>query len=343
MPTPRPEHLATAGRLTVATVPMSEWDAALAALPGRTVFHGADYLGVLAEHHGLEPLLVRVDEAGRCVALWPCLVQRKGPLRVLGSPLSGWCTPYMGPVLAPGAEAARVVRAVLDSRVLGRSSYFEVRVLAGAGDCDLTPFGFTRRLDFETYVLDVDRAEDELTRNLHYECRRMVKRARQRGIEVRAETDVGFVDEFMAMSEQVFARWGKRPQYDGEFLRRLWRRLSPSGSVLALSSWLDGKRLTTYFLLRDAQTMYACYAASWDAARPTGSGNLTQWEAILAAKRGGLRHYDFISASGSAGAFKATFGPERRLAATHWSKAGSRLEAALKDVYEEFLRFRRGA
>jgi CelD/BcsL family acetyltransferase involved in cellulose biosynthesis len=342
MSTLRAEGVVTAGRPAVATVPMSEWNGALAVLAGRTVFHGGDYLQALAEHHGLEPLLVRVDEGGHCVALWPCLVQRKGPLRVVGSPLSGWCTPYMGPVLAPGVDAARVVRAVLDSRVLGRPSYFEVRVLARA-HADLTPLGFTKRLDFETYVLDLDRSEDELIRNLDYECRRLVKKARQRGIEVRPETDAGFVDEFMAMSEQVFARWGKRPQYDGAFLRRVWQRLSPSGSVLALTSWLDGKRLTTYFLLRDAHTMYACFAASWDAARATGSGNLTQWEAILAAKRGGLRHYDFVSASGSAGAFKATFGPDSRLAATHWSRAGSRLEAALKDVYEEFLRFRRGA
>lgn len=74
-----------------------------------------------------------------------------------------------------------------------------------------------------------------------------------------------------------------------------------------------------------------------------GPNNLLQWQAILEAKRMGLRTYGFISASGSASIFEKSFGPRTVVTSTTWSRSRTYVETVLEEVYERHLRWRRGA
>jgi CelD/BcsL family acetyltransferase involved in cellulose biosynthesis len=324
-------------------VPMPAWDGVLAGFPQHTLFHRACWLRLLAECHRGEPWLARVDEGGNCVAAWPAIALRRGPFRILGSPLPGWNTPFLGPLFADGADVPAILAAVQQRRTLGRVAYQELRVLESAVPVDLAPFGFQRLGHYDTLYLDLARSEEELFAGMKRQCKQQVRKARHERVEVREEPDAAFADEFAAMAAEVFGKWGKRPQFDAGTVRSAWRHLAPSGAIRALSAFRDGRRLSTYVLLQDGHTMYAWLAASWQEARQFSAGSLVQWEAIAAAKRAGLRRYDFVSNSGSAGEFKAAFGGESCRAASHWGRSGSPMVAALKRIYEGFLRFRRGA
>src|SRR5688572_28128164 len=107
----------------------SDWDVLLSSFPHRTVFHSLGWLAVLQATHGLKMLLVKARVGNRCVGLWPLLQMRKGPLKIIGSPLPGWSTPYLGPLLDESTPARGVLTALLDHRLLRGSAYFACKVM----------------------------------------------------------------------------------------------------------------------------------------------------------------------------------------------------------------------
>ena len=75
----------------VAEASVHDWDRLLDQLPWHSVFHTLPWFRVLKGVHGAKVRLAYAhDGAGRCAAVWPVFVMRKGMLRILGSPVPGW-------------------------------------------------------------------------------------------------------------------------------------------------------------------------------------------------------------------------------------------------------------
>jgi CelD/BcsL family acetyltransferase involved in cellulose biosynthesis len=327
--------------LVVGELAEPAWDAAVAALPGRTVFHHSGWLNTLTESYGARLHRLAVHDGGACVAVWPVLVVRKGPLRVTGSPLAGWNTPYLGPVLAPGADPAAVVAAVMATPIFRRASYAEVRVSAAEAGVDLSADGFERSLDFETLVLDLAPGGDALWTALPGKTRNTVRKGEKNGFEVVVEDGDEFVDDFIAMATEVFGRWGKKPPFDRSFLATAVKRLAPAGQLTAFTARRDGVREATIVFLHDDVTAYYWMGASFDRVRSLAPNSLLLWEAIRWSADHGLGRVDFVSASGNAGDFKRGFGPTPMVASQHWTRSRSGIEAFMKDTYARLARRRR--
>src|SRR4051794_5591974 len=97
-----------------------QWAEWLAYFPEHTVFHTLAWLQAVAAAHDLDLILMASTMAGYCAAVWPCLVMRKGPFRIVGSPLPGWSTPYLGPLFAQEVDEAQALRSMLGHPALKR-------------------------------------------------------------------------------------------------------------------------------------------------------------------------------------------------------------------------------
>ena len=319
----------------------SAWTELWSQMPDRTVFHSLPWLETIEEAMGLRLVLAKVEKNGRCAGIWPSLEQRKGPLRVLGSPLPGWSTPYMGPLIAEGEEAQGVAEAVLSSDLIGKPSYFELRALDRRTHLDLTPFGFERLRRFETALLTLESDEQAMWDRLAGNCRTKVRKATKANVEVREDYSLDFLEDFWQMSLETFGKSGRLPGYDLEFVRILWGRLRPHAMVRAYSAWLGQQRIAVAIRLYDDRTVYAWNGVSTLEGRKLAPNNLIEWHVIRDAITEGLSEHDFVSISGSAGTFKKSFGHEAVGIATHWSRSYSMFAAMLKVVYEKYLRLRR--
>lgn len=330
---------------TTRVTPLDQWDEVVAAFDCRTVYHGAAWIRAISQEFELIPrLLTCQDSSGATQLVWPGLVVRKGPLQIFGSPLPGWSTPYLGPLAVSPRGLADVLAQSDLQRSLRSYSYVELRALSRcASDESFARLGFVKQGEFDTYLLDIaSPSEDELWNQLVGRCRTAVRKARKSEITIAFETDASFIDEFWDMSLGVFAKSGLRPQFSKTLLSRIWNELG-DGAVKVLTARKDGQRIAMLLLLFDHRTMYNHASCSQPEFNKLGPNNLLHWEAILAAKRMGLRNYDFVSASGPAGKFKASFGPERVVTSTTWSKSRTRAEEVLKQSYEKYLRWRRAA
>lgn len=327
--------------LHASLVSLDEWDALLSAFPDRSVFHTRSWLDLLASAFRLEPIPIAVRDQQKNVALWPVLSLRKGPFRILGSPLPGWGTPYLGPLFLDPASSQGACAAVLKEPVVRRASYFECRVIDPSERITLADFGFRRLLRFETYLLALARTEEELWAGCDSKCRNMVRKGQKKGFEVREELDSGFINDFWKMSVEVFGHWNLTPPYTLNFLELLWLHMRPSGRLCVLSSFLEGNRAATAILLHDDQTMYYWGGAAFDRYRSLSPNNALLWEAIRLANGMGLRTFDFVSSSGTAGKFKKSFGPEAVTFATHWGRSRTFVEGMMKNLYAKYLMWKR--
>lgn len=324
----------------IEAVPQEQWDLLLRQFPHATAFHSSAWLRSVAEAYRLRLILLRSTVDGRLEALWPCLSMRKGPLRIIGSPLPGWSTPYLGPLIRPGTNAAEALRAMLGDSMLRRCAYFACKVLNNGSEINLAPMNFNSTLRLETYRLDLSPSEDVLWNNCRRECRNHIRKAEKHGVEIRHETDDAIVDDFWSMSLETFGKAGVRPTYTREFIDAVWKHCRPHGSLDVISAFHQGTRIATLFLPGNGHTMHYWGGASRLEFRHIPANNLLQWHAIRMAKQRGLATYDFVGTYGKPGTFKASFGPEPVVVGTMWERSASRLLGSLKRRYEQHLRNR---
>lgn len=313
------------------------WEALLERFADYTIFHTGPWLSIVQASHGVKPVCAMAEQGGECIGVWPYLEKRKGPFRAIGSPLPGWSTAYMGPLIAEHVDVHATIKAFLDHSLFRRYAYFACRTLVHRHDVDLAPFGFDLLTKFETYWIELDRSEEELWDGLKSECRSRVRKAEKLGVEVRRETDGAFLDDFWKMSEETFAKSHIQPTHTREFCVQTWRRLAPLNRVHVLSAFVEGRRAATLMLPFDTHTMYYWGGASFQEFREIPVNNLLHWQAIKDAKAMGLVRYDFVSSEGGPGRFKKTFGPKPVDLARHWERSPSRLMKALKNRYQAYL------
>lgn len=318
-----------------------EWDGLLRAFADRTIFHTRAWMEIIQAAHGVRPVFAKAVRDGKCIAIWPCLEMRKGPFRVLGSPLPGWSTAYMGPLFADDADIAATLQAFFDHKLFRRYAYFACRTMVHRHEVDLAAFGFNLLTNFETYWIDLLQSEETLWSNLKSECRSRVRKAEKEGVEIRREETDAFIDDFWKMSLETFAKSNIQPTHTREFCVEVWRKLKPLSRVHVLSAFVAGRRAAILMLPHDESTMHYWGGASYQEFREIPVNNLLHWQAIKDARGLGLRCYDFVSSEGGPGRFKKTFGPQPVVVARHWDRSPSRLMRMLKERYEAYLRARR--
>jgi hypothetical protein len=223
--------------INVGLVHEAAWDSTLHQFPDRTVFHSLAWLQILSVVHKVKIVLAKAERGGRTIGLWPFLITRKGPLKVFGSPLPGWSTPYGGPVFADGVSREQVMRAFLNHSAFKGFAYYACKVIDRDASTDLSRLGFTRVLKYDTYRLNLEADETSLWENCRRECRNHIRKAQKNGVEIRAESSDAFIDQYWDMTVETFAKDGAQPTHSKKFIEQLWQLGRPLGIVTFLSAF----------------------------------------------------------------------------------------------------------
>jgi CelD/BcsL family acetyltransferase involved in cellulose biosynthesis len=317
-----------------------EWDELVDRCSLSTVYHRNGWIDSLSETGEADIRRVVCERGRELMAIWPVGLMRKGPLRVVGSPLPGWNTAYMGPVFAAACDdRLGAVRAMLRSKPIANPAFIATRCMDA--DLDLTKLGFERTRDFETYEIDLMQSEEDLFAAMKGTCRTRVRKGTKNGLVVRAEQDDAYLDDFSTMAEHVFAKSRQKPPYSRAFLRSLHDRLFPSGELLVTSAFHGEDRIATLIVPHDSHTAMYFAGGSFSDKLSLAPNNLLHWETIRTCKSMGLSRYDFISNSGKPGKFKKTFGPIERVSSVHWERSSNPVVKWIREKYEQRARARR--
>lgn len=316
----------------VAPLSLAGWDAAIRGYATKGLFHESAWLRFLERSQRAELHAIRLRGARGAVLGYVCAAAvRKGPFRLLGSPLQGWTTNFMGP-LVDDVDGPSLL-ATLDRwcRAL-RADYIELchpalppALMRGAGwelDADIT---------FLVTVDDERRMWDRLTS----ECRNRIRRGVKHGLRVERTTDPGFVGQYHQQLQDVFLRQGRVPTYGEARVRALWDSLMPAGRLLALRVLHGDRVVATGVFPHDERAIYFWGGASWTSAYPLCPNELLHWHAMLFALERGIPTYN-MSGGGS---FKPKFGG-RQVAVERWFKASSPWSRLGRVAFGRYVRTR---
>lgn len=269
------------------------------------VFQTDAWVDFVAATQAAEPVRAAVlADGGRLVGRFTGLVVRRAGLRILGSPLPGWTTSYMGFNLEAGVSRYEALRA-LRPFAFGELGCVHVELM----DRRLTVeevqgSGFRHEL-FRGYEVDLTPSEEAVLGAFSSACRRCLRKARDVGVVVERATDGSFVDDYYSQLREVFGRQGLAPTYSRDRVAALVDRLLPDDRLLLLRARdVSGTCIATGIFPAAGDTMYFWGGASRTEQRILRPNEAVQWEAMRYWRARGVTRYDM----GGAGEYKRKYG-----------------------------------
>jgi lipid II:glycine glycyltransferase (peptidoglycan interpeptide bridge formation enzyme) len=150
----------------------------------------------------------------------------------------------------------------------------------------------TKTLDVQpskTLILDLNKSEDELLKEMHQKTRYNIKLAEKKGVKV-AEGDLSRFEDFWKLLDQTSGRDKFRPHgrnyYEAMF--------APENDIVKLYfAEYQGKTLAAGIFSFFGDSVTYLHGGSSNEDREVMAPYLLQWSVIKAAKSAGYKHFDF--------------------------------------------------
>lgn len=300
---------------------LAHWDDLIASYESRQLFHQKIWLDYLAASRGVEPRFWAVRDGARTVGYFCGAVVKKGPFKILGSPLKGWTTNFMGPLVNSGFDQKAFLRGVdaLAKRERFAMAELENPILAPSA---MKAFGY-EGVGQPTYIVELTPEDPgKMWGRIDVKSRQKVKKARKLGLVVEEMDDCSITDEFYDQFVEVLARKNLFPPYGRETPRLLFEFLKPRNMLLALQIRdANGASVAIGLFPHDDTTMYYWGGASRIAAWKSSPNDLLQWAAMEKAAEKGLRVYNMCGYGYFKSKFGGTLHEPQRWHKSYWASA----------------------
>jgi CelD/BcsL family acetyltransferase involved in cellulose biosynthesis len=295
---------------------LAEFPAAEAA-----IYHRLPWLDAIANGFGADIRFARGTGAdGKTLALTPFMCKKKGPFRLIGTPLSGMYTEFAGPLFREGAtpEAEISVMTALHRLVEKSSSYIE---WGSKGEQPwggiLTSFGY-HKITRSTLLIDLSPGENAVWSSFEGRARNMTRKAEKAGVVARIlQPDEQWIIGYYEMLRATFASQGFAVPHPLSFYRQIIT-LSAAGIARCVVAEIEGKMVAGCIFLIDDKRMLYLSGVSNEQGMTLAATSLLQWHAIKEAIQLGVPEYDMGGLGvPSIDKFKRSFGG-RDFAHTRW-------------------------
>ena len=309
------------------------WDELVAPFANRELFHRRAWLDYLAASRGARIRTWALTEGGRPRGYFCGGIIEKGPFRILGSPLRGWGTNFLGPVFDGEIDGAAFLQA-LDP--VTREERIDMTELEYRGQQagPLEAAGYEAEAGL-TYVVPLTPFDERACwERIQSKKKNQIRKAIKCGLTVEDTDDPAIADEFYERFEDLMRRKGRVPPYPPEYPRLLFRHLKPAGLLFSLRVRdSSGAILATGLFPHDGETVYFWGGSSWQDGRDLNPNDFLQWSAIRMASERGLKAYNMCGP----GRFKRGFGGDL-LELRRWHKSYSLPARWARRGYEVYFK-----
>ncbi|MBI4349030.1 MAG: peptidoglycan bridge formation glycyltransferase FemA/FemB family protein [Elusimicrobia bacterium] len=294
-----------------ATSSPPSWDQDVRELPGATLFQTSAWAHFATSYLRDDPRFVRVIAEGRPRA-WLVAVRRSpfhprlldlpfaAALGAIARRLSPTIAIVRGPLFSPQAHAADIA-AMAD--VLS-----ELAATFGPVDCTLPLHGpglphpiFLEQVERRgwchgreaTFLVDLDRSEDAIWRDLKPSARKDVKRAERYGVTVRRVTDRSELESFWRLLCGARQRIGLQT-YSIANLNEMWDCLTPGADFELIVAEHAGELVATLGIWTFGHAAIEFSSAQSDRAvrERLYASDLVKWFALRRARSAGASYFD---------------------------------------------------
>ncbi|HDK27527.1 MAG: hypothetical protein DRP84_07955 [Spirochaetes bacterium] len=311
-----------------------EWDALFSEYSDCTLFHTCFWSQVIENTYQIKGYLLEFLQDGEQIGLIPVWLTKKAGLTLAGSPLRQTATHFCGPLLKKRIN----IDLALESLYKFLSENFGVNYL------DITlpkPANQAKFLKWnvkipKTFILDLNRSEQEIWKSFEGRMRTAVRKAEKSGVEIQVlQVSDREIDVFYGMLEKVYRRYEIKPPFPKSFYKNLLIPQSPYAFLYGArfeEHWIAMALILKY---RDWMNYHS--AASLREYGKFGANNLLQWKVILDGLKEGIKMYDLGAGSGIRGIekFKMSMRPYKAYYQNMWR--ANLIGSLARTIYEKIL------
>jgi len=246
----------------------------------RVVFQTREWVEFVASCQGAEPVIAELKDESATVGYLTALMVRRYGIPILGSPMPGWTTSFMGFNLEDGVSRRDAVEALIEFAFhsLG-CRHLEFRDYdVSLADVEGLRFEHT---PWRGLKVDLRQPEEEIWAGMKSECRTAIRKAERSGVVIEEASDLGFADDYYAQLEDVFAKQSMVPPYDAGRIRELIRHVHPSGQLLLLRARNpEGACIATGIFPAMTRSMHFLAGASWRDQQNLRPNEALMWSAM---------------------------------------------------------------
>lgn len=268
-----------------------DWDR-LDAFPDRLVFQTREWIEFVADTQQAEPVLAALIDGSDTVGYFTGLLIRRYGFTILGSPMPGWTTAFMGFNLEAGVSRRTATEGLLEFAFgpLG-CAHVELKDLR-LGLEDVEGLGFDHS-PWHGVEVDLKPSEEDLFAGFKGAVRTAVRKAEKNGVVVEEADPETFVDDFYPQVQDVFSKQGLVPPFDADRIRALIRHVHPSGRLLLVRARdAEGACVASAILPWMNGSMHFLAAASWREHQHLMPNEALLWRAMQIAKERGVEAFD---------------------------------------------------
>ena len=291
-------------------MPDELWNSRVRQFDTGMFYHHAAWLRFLEDRgHGRVVRMELVDN-GLTAGYFAGFLVKKGPFRILGSPVSGSKSEFMGPIANLDLDIDSFLEAIDDFCRQHRIHHLELGSPLFEPNT-MTQHGFTT-WEWKTFRIPLSTDRETMWTALKSKCRNRIRKGTRNDLIVEEPRDPAFVGTHHAQLCEVFRRQGLAPPFSLEDLKSIVERLGPENLVYSLQVLhkTTGEVIATGIFLHDDRHMYSISTASLLRTRDLYPNELLYWTAMEIAGRSGIQELSIgdnyrIPASG--GKFKDKF------------------------------------
>jgi len=281
-----------------------EWKQILLELPERTVFQTPEWLSFIAKSQGGEIVLAALKERGQTQGYFAGVLVARMGFKILGSPLPGWTTSYMGLNLTGNVSRCAAIEALIHFAFDELGCVHVEMMDRNLREEEVKELGSGYRL-LSGFEIDLTQSEDRLFANMTSACRRCIRKADKSGVTIHESDDIQFANDYYGQLQDVFGRQHLVPTYDVNRVRELIASMYGTGHLLLLRARdSQGRCIATGIFPAMNGTMYFWGGASWKASQGYRPNEALHWYAMKYWKVRGMKFYDM----GGGGEYKRKFG-----------------------------------
>jgi lipid II:glycine glycyltransferase (peptidoglycan interpeptide bridge formation enzyme) len=231
----------------------------------QTVFMTKEWLSFLEENGKGKPIILQITEDNRTVAYFVGVVFRKFGVKIMGSPFEGWATCSMGFCALESVDRMSLIP-VVKKFVFKKLKCIYLEIVDTHINFEDVKKSNYDYLPQRTYVLNINRTDEEIFASFKSTCRTLLRQFERRGATIsRVEPTMEFANEYYNQLIDVFEKQNLRPNYDRKKVIDLINAYqnNPDGLLCLKVFDPDGKCIATSIFPGLKDTCYFWGGASY--------------------------------------------------------------------------------
>jgi hypothetical protein len=266
-----------------------EWDTIISRYESKLVHHQSAWLDFVQGTWGGTLMRFQIIEQGKIVGYFAGLLQERFWFRLFGSPLTGWETDYMGPIVNKDFDVETFLH-VLDGLAREKKIHFLQIGNPVLAPSPMKKHGYDTKEE-ETIVIPLSESEEQMWEHLSSKGRNRIRKGMKNGLVVQDCESPEFVDDYYSQVKEVFKRQNLYPRYPIDVPQRLFERLKADNLLFALRVKHGSKTIANGLFPHDDRNVYSFGIASKKEYRRLCPNELLYWTVMK--KAGALGIKDF--------------------------------------------------